>query len=381
MRLCSISVYETVSHFYIIGSDAAEAKFSVLKVDRTAERDFVVGEPDHEYSKADVAELLSTISSSSIVTQSDTYYGAQRSGHNTLVQTINKAYGLIGAIRFLEGYYLLIVTKARVVAALGHHAIYKIEDVSMIYIPSTGASTNQDEQRYARLFQSVDLTTNFYFSYTYDLSHTLQENTLAMKNLSWNKNSYSKNLSSEQKFVWNNYLLQPFRENLVSDKWTFEIVHGYIGQQTIELPCSKLALMLIARRSSVYAGTRFLKRGTNFIGAVANDVETEQIVWDMFSSPRFDSGKFTSFVQRRGSVPLFWSQDPSTRGVVGKPPIFVDLVEPHALTTAAHFRTRWRKTPCSFYKHGVFCYTVNFLLVKKASSLFFVLIPNAQFLF
>lgn len=67
-------------------------------------------------------------------------------------------------------------------------------------------------------------------------------------------------------------------------------------------------------------------------------METEQIVWDMFSSPRFDSGKFTSFVQRRGSVPLFWSQDPSTRGVVGKPPIFVDLVEPHALTTAAHFR-------------------------------------------
>uniref|UniRef100_A0A914CYK7 SAC domain-containing protein n=1 Tax=Acrobeloides nanus TaxID=290746 RepID=A0A914CYK7_9BILA len=137
MRLCSISVYETASHFYIIGSDAAEAKFSVLKVDRTAERDFVVGEPDHEYSKADVAELLSTISSSSIVTQSDTYYGAQRSGHNTLVQTINKAYGLIGAIRFLEGYYLLIVTKARVVAALGHHAIYKIEDVSMIYIPNS----------------------------------------------------------------------------------------------------------------------------------------------------------------------------------------------------------------------------------------------------
>lgn len=65
MRLCSISVYETASHFYIIGSDAAEARFSVLKVDRTAERDFVVGEPDHEYSKADVAELLSTISSSS----------------------------------------------------------------------------------------------------------------------------------------------------------------------------------------------------------------------------------------------------------------------------------------------------------------------------
>lgn len=100
----------------------------------------------------------------------------------------------------------------------------------MLYIPSGGGSTNQDEQRYAKLFQSVDLTTNFYFSYTYDLSHTLQENTLAMKGLSWNKNGYSKGLLPDGKFVWNNYLLQPFRENQVSDKWTFEIVHGYIGE-------------------------------------------------------------------------------------------------------------------------------------------------------
>lgn len=48
-------------------------------------------------------------------------------------------------------------------------------------------------------------------------------------------------------------------------------------------------------------------------------------------------------MQRRGSVPLFWSQDPSNRGVVGKPPIYVDLVEPHGLTTAAHFRFYFNK--------------------------------------
>ena len=112
-----------------------------------------------------------------------------------------------------------------------------------------------------------------------------------------------------------------------------------LGQQIVELSCSKLALILIARRSSVYAGTRFLKRGMNSTGAVANDVETEQIVWDMYSTPAFETGKFTSYVQIRGSIPLFWSQDPSTRGVVGKPPVIVDLVEPHAETTAAHFKS------------------------------------------
>ena len=37
---------------------------------------------------------------------------------------------------------------------------------------------------------------------------------------------------------------------------------------------------LIARRSNRYAGTRFLKRGANLEGDVANEVETEQIVCD-----------------------------------------------------------------------------------------------------
>lgn len=71
---------------------------------------------------------------------------------------------------------------------------------------------------------------------------------------------------------------------------------------------------------------------------MANDVETEQIIWDIRSSPNFKTGKFSSFVQRRGSVPLIWSQDPATRGVVGKPVISIDINEPHAQTTAAHFR-------------------------------------------
>ena len=100
-----------------------------------------------------------------------------------------------------------------------------------------------------------------------------------------------------------------------------------LGQQIVELPCSKLALILIGRRSSEYAGTRFLKRGMNASGSVANDVETEQIVWDMYSTPSLITGNFTAFVQRRGSIPLFWSQDPSTRGVVGKPAVIVDIVE------------------------------------------------------
>lgn len=47
----------------------------------------------------------------------------------------------------------------------------------MIYIPNeTVRVFHVDEQRYVKMFQSIDLSSNFYFSYSYDLTHTLQNN-------------------------------------------------------------------------------------------------------------------------------------------------------------------------------------------------------------
>lgn len=53
-------------------------------------------------------------------------------------------------------------------------------------------------------------------------------------------------------------------------------------------------------------------------GDVANEVETEQIVNDA-SVMSFTAGSYSSYVQVRGSVPLYWSQDIST--MMPKPPI------------------------------------------------------------
>lgn len=56
-------------------------------------------------------------------------------------------------------------------------------------------------------------------------------------------------------------------------------------------------------------GFRYLKRGVNDRGRVANDVETEQIVLDEEAGS--SKGKMSSVVQMRGSIPLFWSQEAS----------------------------------------------------------------------
>jgi len=50
---------------------------------------------------------------------------------------------------------------------------------------------------------------------------------------------------------------------------------GFFCQSRFDFPFGKsVSIVLIARRSRFFAGTRFLKRGNNESGQVANDVET-----------------------------------------------------------------------------------------------------------
>jgi hypothetical protein len=79
-----------------------------------------------------------------------------------------------------------------------------------------------------------------------------------------------------------------------------------------------MQLTVVARRSRLFAGARFLKRGINEQGQCANDVETEQIL-SIPSMGEQSDAQFTSFVQHRGSIPLYWAQ--INGGVMPKPPI------------------------------------------------------------
>lgn len=82
-------------------------------------------------------------------------------------------------------------------------------------------------------------------------------------------------------------------------------IRGFALTQTIHARtkvAGQLArLSLISRLSCRRAGTRFNARGVDDDGNVANFVETETILWD-------PSGVCFSYVQCRGSVPLFWEQ-------------------------------------------------------------------------
>lgn len=158
--------------------------------------------------------------------------------------------------------------------------------------------TNREiaELRYQGLYQVVDLTKNFYFSYTYDMTRSLQENFLSTS---------TKPIPPpplKDMYSWNYFLTREFEGCLSSSTgyhWIMPIIHGAFDQRKVNDYGRYLNVTLVARRSRHFAGTRYLKRGVSEQGKVANDVEYEQILHDeSLSAP----GVFASFLQVRGTI-------------------------------------------------------------------------------
>ena len=78
--------------------------------------------------------------------------------------------------------------------------------------------------------------------------------------------------------------------------------------RTVMVDGRKLHLCLISRRSRFRAGTRYFRRGVDHDGHVANFNETEQIATVPSQSDPNATATTLSFVQIRGSIPVFWAE-------------------------------------------------------------------------
>jgi phosphatidylinositol 3,5-bisphosphate 5-phosphatase len=79
--------------------------------------------------------------------------------------------------------------------------------------------------------------------------------------------------------MWNYFMVRDFYEIVKRKKWVLPVVHGWIDFKNLEDKGNKITLLLLARRSRHYAGTRYLRRGINQEGRPANFVEIEQILY------------------------------------------------------------------------------------------------------
>ncbi|KAI1429177.1 SacI homology domain-containing protein [Xylaria sp. FL1777] len=178
---------------------------------------------------------------------------------------------------------------------------------------------------------------SFFFSYDMDLTRSIASQTTTTSHIPLHR-------MVDPTFFWNQNLLKPFLA-LGDESFLLPIMQGFVGQRSfivdryppqvdsqldsmemndltesrvgsppqertsIDLRPSekKYSITVVSRRSIKRAGLRYLRRGVDDEGFVANSVETEQIL----SSPSWEpSSKIYSFVQVRGSIPLFFTQSP-----------------------------------------------------------------------
>jgi hypothetical protein len=354
-RMHKFSLYETSTRFYLVGADIMDMHYRVLKIDRTSPPGHLnIFEDDIVYSKREMNQLLNAIDD-----------GNKGSGGMKLKCS---TWGLLGFIRFTEAYYMLLITKRAQVAMIGGHYIYQIDGTELI--PLTTGSTsrfqkdrNPEEARFLGILNNLDLTRGFYFSYSYNITRSLQQNIIRERK-ALNEGLHKTEPDCQDMFVWNHFLLDPARAALknVYD-WCHPIIHGFIDQTPLDVYGRRIYITIIARRSRYFAGARFLKRGANDLGYVANDVETEQIVSDVLNTsfhapgPRlYASPRYTSYVQHRGSIPLYWTQDNS--GVTPKPDIDLNLIDPFYSAAALHFDNL-------FERYGAPIYVLNLIKARE----------------
>ncbi|GFY97206.1 phosphoinositide phosphatase family protein [Actinidia rufa] len=298
----------------MIGRDKNRNIWRFLKIDRLEPFELNILEDSTTYSETECCDLIRRI-----------HEGNKSTGGLKFVTT---CYGIVGFIKFLGPYYMLLITKRRKIGTICGHAVYAITKSEMIPIPNSTVQSNmnysKNENRYKKLLCSVDLTKDFFFSYSYHVMHSLQKNLCKHE---------TGQVRYETMFVWNEFLTREIRNHLRNTLWTVALVYGFFKQVKLSVSGRHFKVTLIARRSRHYAGTRYLKRGVNEKGRVANDVETEQIVFEdvLEEYPM----QISSVVQNRGSIPLFWSQETSRLNV--KPDIILSKKDLKYQATRLHF--------------------------------------------
>lgn len=223
-KMHKFSVYETATRYYIVGGDVMDERFRILKIDRNADAGTLsVAEDDIVYTKKEMSHLLSAVDD-----------GNKSTGGMKLKCS---TWGLLGFIRFTGPYYMLLITKRSQVAMIGGHYVYQIDGTELVPLV-TGPNSrfkpearNAEEARFVGILNNLDLTRSFYFSYSYDITRTLQYNIMSERDALARDLPCPHPPDFNDMFVWNDHLLKPAADVLKNTyDWCLPIMHGYIDQ-------------------------------------------------------------------------------------------------------------------------------------------------------
>jgi hypothetical protein len=207
-----------------------------------------------------------------------------------------KPHAILGIMKIFSMDFLVYVKSCQPVGYIDDAEIYKIKETELIPIADdvTISNMSADLKSYVNGIKNL-MALGFFYSFHYDLTNSRQKQA---KNRSTDLFN-----SADRKFFWNFNLYKKFASNekkTINKIWMVVCICGYVGIASQNLSNSDITLILISRRSIFHAGTRYNTRGIDDEGHVANFIETEQMIKI--------SNHVLSFVQIRGSAPIFFQQ-------------------------------------------------------------------------
>ena len=189
---------------------------------------------------------------------------------------------------------------------------------------------DRDEDKFLALLKQFVGRGPMYFSYSIDITNSFQRQ--AEADLScplWQR--------ADDRFFWNRFILTDlidFRtgggrggQHIAADPYILPVIFGMLRIAATKIGSFPFTFALLTRRSRHRGGTRYFSRGMDEQGHVSNYNETEQVVilndhtaglGGFLGGSGAQTGRFggsagnelqiMSYVQIRGSVPVYWAE-------------------------------------------------------------------------
>uniref|UniRef100_A0A8C0I1C7 Inositol polyphosphate-5-phosphatase F n=1 Tax=Balaenoptera musculus TaxID=9771 RepID=A0A8C0I1C7_BALMU len=225
--------------------------------------------------------------------------------------------GVIGKIQLhsdLPWWLILIRQKALVGKLPGDHEVCKVTKIAVLSLSEMEPQdlelevkeSKEKEKLERRLLEELLKmfmdSESFYYSLTYDLTNSVQRQSAGEREPCplWQKTPDVDFwiIPIIQGFVQIEELVVNYNESSDDEKSSPETPPQ--ESTCVDDIHPRFLVALISRRSRHRAGMRYKRRGVDKNGNVANYVETEQLI--------HVHNHTLSFIQTRGSVPVFWSQ-------------------------------------------------------------------------
>ena len=249
-----------------------------------------------------------------------------------------EADAVYGTFLLLRGPYVAVVTRsARAGLAPNGAPIQRVLEMEWLLVGSGFAGVgggggarpaaltvdeDEEEVQYLRMLEQRASDTGLYFSPGYDLTQSVQRlDAIDRGDVSGSSGSGATAQSDapanltlhpqwwfhcDERFLWNRLALREVVAAAGGAQFTAPFISGFVGASGVQLDIGTGdaradRLLLISRRAVARQGFRFIVRGADADGNVANYVETEQLL-------QWRNGALASYVQTRGSIPLLWEQ-------------------------------------------------------------------------